>query len=120
MVNLSLKIILNIIFNYCDCFAVTEKVTTEEPSCDISRLDIELLPGQTLRVKVSNVESVSKFHIQFSSANYCDEAISSYMAKKDPKVRGFFNLKARFFIQIGFHFIQKYCNILNLMHFSGT
>ncbi|XP_043481522.1 uncharacterized protein LOC122510734 isoform X2 [Leptopilina heterotoma] len=63
-----------------------EKVTTEEPSCDISRLDIELLPGQTLRVKVSSVESVSKFHIQFSSANYCDEAISSYMENNDPKV----------------------------------
>ncbi|XP_051163824.1 maternal protein tudor-like isoform X2 [Leptopilina boulardi] len=65
----------------------TEKITIDESSSEItSRLDIQLLPGQTLRVKVSSVESVSKFHVQFSSADYCDQAISAYMTNNDPKV----------------------------------
>ncbi|XP_033209193.1 maternal protein tudor isoform X2 [Belonocnema kinseyi] len=48
------------------------------------RFDIKLLPAQTLRAKVSNVESVSKFYVQFSTAEDCNEAISSYMTNKDP------------------------------------
>lgn len=76
-------IYLSIIISNCN---FTEKAVEKLSSDIISRLDIQLLPGQTLRVKVSNVEGVSKFHIQFASADYCNQLISSHMTNNDPKV----------------------------------
>ncbi|KAK2576789.1 hypothetical protein KPH14_005431 [Odynerus spinipes] len=46
----------------------TECPTTEsEKHVDMQQIDTTLLEGQTLKVKVCNVESASKFHIQLSS-----------------------------------------------------
>ena len=59
------------------------------------RFDIKLLPAQTLRAKVSNVESVSKFYVQFSSAEDCNQAISSYMINNDPEVRKFLKMNVQ-------------------------
>lgn len=55
-------------------------------SCDIERVDINLLNGQTLRVNVSSVENASKFYIQIPSATECEKIINTYMADKNPKV----------------------------------
>ncbi|XP_061943074.1 maternal protein tudor isoform X1 [Apis cerana] len=55
-------------------------------SCDIERMDINLLNGQTLRVNVSSVENASKFYIQIPSATECEKIINNYMADKNPEV----------------------------------
>ncbi|XP_076634241.1 protein tudor isoform X2 [Colletes latitarsis] len=54
--------------------------------CEMERVDINLLNGQTLRVKVSSVENASKLYVQLPSANECENVIDTYMADKNPKV----------------------------------
>ncbi|CAL7945702.1 unnamed protein product [Xylocopa violacea] len=63
-----------------------KNVTTPIISCDIEKVDINLLSGQTLRVKVSSVENTSKFYIQLPSAAECEDMIDTYMANKNPMV----------------------------------
>ncbi|OXU22838.1 hypothetical protein TSAR_002680 [Trichomalopsis sarcophagae] len=50
------------------------------------RMDINLLEGQTLHVRVSSVEGVAKFYVQLYTAVACQSAIDNYMASKDPQV----------------------------------
>ncbi|XP_043252574.1 tudor domain-containing 6-like isoform X2 [Colletes gigas] len=54
--------------------------------CVMERVDINLLSGQTLRVKVSSVENASKLYVQLPSGNECENVIDAYMADKNPKV----------------------------------
>ncbi|XP_076751739.1 protein tudor [Xylocopa sonorina] len=63
-----------------------KNVSTPTISCDIEKVDINLLSGQTLRVKVSSVENTSKFYIQLPSAAECEDMIDTYMANKNPMV----------------------------------
>lgn len=61
--------------------------TTQAIPCDVERVDINLLSGQALRVKVSSVESVSQFYVQLpTTATICESMVNTYMADKDPKV----------------------------------
>ncbi|XP_043284054.1 tudor domain-containing 6 isoform X2 [Venturia canescens] len=53
---------------------------------DLPRFDISLLAGQALRVKISNVASAMKFHIQLPSATTTEKAIHAYMAQRNPEV----------------------------------
>ncbi|XP_076177543.1 protein tudor isoform X2 [Ptiloglossa arizonensis] len=55
-------------------------------SYEVERVDINLLSGQALKVKVSSVENTSKFYVQLPSANECENIINAYMAEKNPKV----------------------------------
>ncbi|XP_043252575.1 tudor domain-containing 6-like isoform X3 [Colletes gigas] len=54
--------------------------------CVMERVDINLLSGQTLRVKVSSVENASKLYVQLPSGNECENVIDAYMADKNPKI----------------------------------
>lgn len=58
-----------------------EKLTEEIP-----RIDIKLLEGQILDVKISNVESVKKFYVQFHTAESSQAVIDSYMSTKMSEV----------------------------------
>ncbi|XP_076220717.1 protein tudor isoform X2 [Nomia melanderi] len=53
---------------------------------EIESVDINLLNGQILRVKVSSVENVSKFYVQLPFATECENLINTYMTDKNPKV----------------------------------
>ncbi|XP_058803778.1 maternal protein tudor [Phymastichus coffea] len=53
---------------------------------EVPKVDVNLLEGQTLHVKVSNVEGVNKFHVQFYTAKACQINVDSYMASKDPQM----------------------------------
>ncbi|XP_060822618.1 maternal protein tudor-like isoform X2 [Bombus pascuorum] len=53
---------------------------------NIKKVDINLLNGQALRVKVSSVRNISEFYIQLPSATECQDIINTYMADKTPKV----------------------------------
>ncbi|XP_054006330.1 tudor domain-containing 6-like isoform X1 [Hylaeus anthracinus] len=53
---------------------------------EIEKVDINLLSGQALRVKVSSVENASKLYVRLPSANECEDLIDTYMADKNPKV----------------------------------
>ncbi|XP_012147140.2 protein tudor isoform X1 [Megachile rotundata] len=69
-----------------DTIAKVDDTATPEILCNVERIDINLLSGQVLRVKVSSVENASKFYIQFPAASECENQINNYMANKDPKV----------------------------------
>ncbi|KAL7301892.1 hypothetical protein TKK_0005492 [Trichogramma kaykai] len=47
-------------------------------------VDYKLLEGQTLLVKISSIESVSKFHIQLYSAEMCQARIDTFMSTVNP------------------------------------
>lgn len=69
-------------------FHIAAADATGQPQAEeLPRFDISLLAGQVLRVKVSNVERVTKFHIQLPSAAASDKIIDAYMADKDHMVR---------------------------------
>ncbi|XP_019700708.2 maternal protein tudor isoform X3 [Harpegnathos saltator] len=53
---------------------------------EVERVDISLLSGQTLKMKVSNVESITRFHVQLPSASKCEHLIDEYMADKNAEV----------------------------------
>ncbi|XP_076476295.1 protein tudor [Bombus vancouverensis nearcticus] len=53
---------------------------------NIKRVDINLLNGQALRVKVSSVQNMSEFYVQLPSATECEDIINTYMADKNPEV----------------------------------
>ncbi|XP_033178847.1 maternal protein tudor isoform X2 [Bombus impatiens] len=53
---------------------------------NIKRVDINLLNGQALRVKVSSVRNMSEFYVQLPSATECEDIINTYMADKNPEV----------------------------------
>ncbi|XP_032689380.1 maternal protein tudor-like isoform X3 [Odontomachus brunneus] len=59
------------------------KVTTLH---EIERVDISLLSGQTLKMKVSSVESTNRFHVQLPSASKCEHIVEKYMADKNAEV----------------------------------
>ncbi|XP_014478410.1 PREDICTED: maternal protein tudor-like isoform X3 [Dinoponera quadriceps] len=68
------------------------KVTSEAANIEVTapseveRVDISLLSGQTLKMKVSGVESTTQFHVQLPSAAKCDRIINEYMADKNAEV----------------------------------
>ncbi|XP_015430080.1 PREDICTED: maternal protein tudor [Dufourea novaeangliae] len=79
--------------NLASCDSATKSDITEDSNTtatetpyNVERVDINLLSGQKLRVKVSSVETVSKFYVQLPSATECDNMVNTYMADKDPKV----------------------------------
>ncbi|KYN31432.1 Maternal protein tudor [Trachymyrmex septentrionalis] len=53
---------------------------------DVERVDISLLGGQTLKMRISNVESTTQFYVQLPSAIKCENIVDQYMADKDTKV----------------------------------
>lgn len=53
---------------------------------DVERVDISLLGDQTLKMKISNVESITQFYVQLPSAIKCENIVDQYMADKDTKV----------------------------------
>lgn len=53
----------------------------------LTQVDVNFLMGQTIRVNVSNVEKVNKFHIELPSAAASNKIIADYMANTDPQVR---------------------------------
>ncbi|XP_020289417.1 maternal protein tudor isoform X3 [Pseudomyrmex gracilis] len=62
-------------------FTKTNKVTdifTTEVSA-VPTVDINLLPGQTLRVKISSVDNAAQFYVQLPTASKCDEIVNKYM-----------------------------------------
>jgi len=59
---------------------------------DVERVDISLLSGQILKMKVSNVESVTLFHVQLLSASKYENIIHNYMADKNTEVSFSINL----------------------------
>ncbi|XP_011501668.1 PREDICTED: maternal protein tudor [Ceratosolen solmsi marchali] len=69
---------------------ITENNTLIENSIenkeDIPRMDINLLEGQALHVKVSSVENIGKFYVQFYSAEACQIKVDTFMATKNPQV----------------------------------
>ncbi|XP_011311904.1 maternal protein tudor isoform X2 [Fopius arisanus] len=50
------------------------------------RIDISKLEGQTLRVRVSNVEGTGRFHVLLPSADQCQQGIAEFMAGKGAEV----------------------------------
>ncbi|KAK0158458.1 hypothetical protein PV328_009458 [Microctonus aethiopoides] len=52
----------------------------------MTHVDISRLTGQSLRVKVSNVESVNKFHVQLPSAPASEKIVTDFMANNDTTV----------------------------------
>ncbi|XP_050460512.1 maternal protein tudor-like isoform X2 [Cataglyphis hispanica] len=52
---------------------------------DVERVDISLLSGQILKMKVSNVESVTLFHVQLQSASKYEDIVQKYMTDKNTK-----------------------------------
>ncbi|XP_071555768.1 protein tudor isoform X1 [Temnothorax nylanderi] len=52
----------------------------------IERVDISLLSGQTLKMRVSNVKNTTQFYVQLPSASKCENIVDQYMANKDTKV----------------------------------
>ncbi|XP_063978120.1 maternal protein tudor-like isoform X2 [Diachasmimorpha longicaudata] len=50
------------------------------------RIDISRLEGQTIRVKVSNVEGPERFHILLPSAGECEKGVVDFMAGKSAEV----------------------------------
>ncbi|XP_076380024.1 protein tudor isoform X1 [Megalopta genalis] len=69
-----------------DDIADGSKTIAPSISSEIERVDINLLSGQALRVKVSSVESVTKFYVQLPFATACENLVNTYMADKNPKV----------------------------------
>ena len=72
---------------YCILFP-DNNTLTPIISCDIERMDINLLKGQTLRVKISSVDlTASKFYVTLiPSATKCENIINTYMADKNSEV----------------------------------
>ncbi|XP_078047780.1 protein tudor isoform X2 [Augochlora pura] len=69
-----------------DNIADGTKTITPVISSKIERVDINLLSGQALRVKVSSVENVTKFYVQLPFATACENLVNTYMADKNPKM----------------------------------
>lgn len=77
--------LFNIILIFYILVAETYDSEVKELS-DVKRMDISLLSGQTLKMKISNVESATKFYVQLPSASKCESIVHQYMADKDTKV----------------------------------
>lgn len=52
----------------------------------VPTVDINLLPGQTLRMTISSVENAAQFYIQLPTASKCDEIVNKYMDNNEVKV----------------------------------
>lgn len=76
--------ILNIknIFYY-NLYLITKLLVTET---EVERVDINLLGGQTLKMRISNVESILRFYVQLPSASKCEKIVDQYMADKNAEV----------------------------------
>ncbi|XP_011690886.1 PREDICTED: maternal protein tudor isoform X2 [Wasmannia auropunctata] len=62
----------------------TETSNVEEKKVgEVERVDISLLSGQTLKMRISSVESTVKFYIQLPSATKCENIVNQYMTDKD-------------------------------------
>lgn len=75
----------------------------------MTHVDISRLTGQSLRVKVSNVESVNKFHVQLPSAPASEKIVTDFMANNDTTV----SEKEIFIICLG---NKSYLFIINCYH----
>ncbi|KAL6267474.1 hypothetical protein P5V15_000550 [Pogonomyrmex californicus] len=53
---------------------------------NIERVDISLLSGQTLKMRISDVKSTNQFYVQLPSASRCENIVDQYMTDKNPKV----------------------------------
>lgn len=82
------KYITKISFFYVFHFLVTPDTSNIEVTTlnEIERVDISLLNGQTLKMKVSSVESTNRFHVQLPSALKCEHIVDKYMADKNAEV----------------------------------
>lgn len=49
-------------------------------------MDISLLSGETLKMRISNVESTAQFYVQLPSATKCEGIVDQYMADKNTEV----------------------------------
>ncbi|XP_028046299.1 maternal protein tudor isoform X2 [Monomorium pharaonis] len=75
--------------------AFATKVSTEATSAaetsnveikklsDVERVDISLLSGQTLKMRISNVENANQFYVQLPSATKCENLVNQYMTDKN-------------------------------------
>lgn len=77
----------------CFIFSVTPETPNVEAAAlnEVERVDISLLSGQTLRMKVSSVESTTRFYVQLPSASKCERIVDKYMADKNTEV--FLNIR---------------------------
>lgn len=82
MCNVQISFILIIVNTVLDFSESQEQQLPEI----VSRIDIKLLEGQSLCVKVSNVESVKKFFVQLHTAETSQAAIDSYMSNNQSEV----------------------------------
>jgi len=58
----------------------------EKELSDVERVDISLLTGQTLKMRISAVENTTQFYVQLPSGTKCENIVNQYMADKDIKV----------------------------------
>jgi len=64
----------------------TDAFVEEKELSNVERVDISLLTGQTLKMRISTVESTTQFYVQLPSATKCENIVNQYMAGKDTKV----------------------------------
>lgn len=105
------KIILqfNIIYFYILATETSNKETEELN--DVERVDISLLSGQTLKMRISSVESTTQFYVQLPSASKYENIVDHYMANNNTKV--LFNTNALF--QSTANHILSYILLVNFM-----
>ncbi|KYN20203.1 Maternal protein tudor [Trachymyrmex cornetzi] len=53
---------------------------------NVEKVDISLLGGQTLKMRISNVESTTQFYVQLPSVIKCENIVDQYMVDKNTKV----------------------------------
>ncbi|XP_018362719.1 PREDICTED: maternal protein tudor-like isoform X1 [Trachymyrmex cornetzi] len=52
---------------------------------NVEKVDISLLGGQTLKMRISNVESTTQFYVQLPSVIKCENIVDQYMVDKNTK-----------------------------------
>ncbi|XP_012059363.1 PREDICTED: maternal protein tudor-like [Atta cephalotes] len=72
-------------YQYIFCILIAETSDIKEKEFNVERVDISLLDGQTLKMRISNVESTTQFYVQLPSAIKCENIVDQYMADKDTK-----------------------------------
>ncbi|EZA47491.1 Maternal protein tudor [Ooceraea biroi] len=50
---------------------------------NVERVDISLLSGQTLKMRISSVEDSTRFYVQLPSASKCENIVDTYMEHKN-------------------------------------
>jgi len=89
-------------YQYIFCILIAETCDIKEKEFNVERVDISLLDGQTLKMRISNVESTTQFYVQLPSAIKCENIVDQYMADKDTKVlvQVYFNCESYFVTHI--------------------